>query len=248
MYTRNDIKCLVIETRLDQFLVDHELECIERSGGLRPEQLCPYSILENPLEPGMEKDYQAVIIGGTGDFSVVSDRPAFYEGLLRFAKHLCDTSFPTLGLCYGHQILAQAMGGVVEAQDHDHSETGTYLMTLTPEGRKDPLLSELPDTFYAQQGHHDSVMSMPDSFIRLAYSDRCVWQGMHLKNSPVYSFQFHPELIRADLVKRMTAYAHVYASEPGSLERVLAGIHETDNQSVIRHFIDDIVVAQANRQ
>lgn len=248
MLTRENIKCLVIETRLDHNLAEHELSCLERSMQLRKDQLVAYDVLNNPLEIGLEKDYQAVIIGGTGDFSVVNDRPIFYEALLKFVRHLCAISFPTLGLCYGHQILAQAMGGTVITETHERSETGTYLMTLTKEGRADELLADSPDSFYAQQGHHDAVTSMPDSFIRLAYSDRCTWQAMHLKGKPVYGFQFHPELIRQDLVTRMTAYAHIYAAEPGKLEKIIDAIKETDNQIIVKNFIDKVVMPHWNNQ
>ena len=246
MLTRDDIKCLVIETRLDNWLIKHELDCLERSSRLRPDQLVPYDILKNPLEPGQEKGYQAVIIGGTGDFSVVNDRPNFYEPLLAFVRYLCELSFPTLGLCYGHQIIGQAMGGKVVTVPHEDSETGTYLMTLTDEGQKDPLLVDSPQSFYAQQGHHDAVMDMPASFVRLAYSERCPWQAMRLIGKPIYGFQFHPELIRQDLVTRMTAYSHVYASEPGRLEQIIAGIKETDNQSIVVNFIDKMVLPSIN--
>ncbi|MGM9998810.1 MAG: type 1 glutamine amidotransferase [Candidatus Bruticola sp.] len=246
MFTQNTIKCLVVETRLDPKLIEHEISCLERSTGLKKEQLIVCNALETSLEAGLESGFQAVIIGGTGDFSVVNDRPVFYNPLLKFVRHLCENSFPVLGLCYGHQIIAQAMGGEVITESHERSETGTYLMTLTEAGRADIVLADSPSSFWAQQGHHDAVVSMPDSFIRLAYSDRCTWQAMHLNGKPIYGFQFHPELIRQDLVTRMTAYAHIYASEPGKLDKIIGAIKETDNQIIIRNFINKVVLPHWN--
>ncbi|MGM9993096.1 MAG: type 1 glutamine amidotransferase [Candidatus Bruticola sp.] len=246
MFTQDVIKCLVIETRLDPKLIEHEIFCLERASGLKKKQFVVCNALKTALETGIEKGFQAVIIGGTGDFSVVNDRPTFYEPLLQLVRYLCEQSFPVLGLCYGHQIIAQAMGGRVITESHDRSETGTYLMNLTAAGRADEVLADSPSSFWAQQGHHDAVTAMPDSFIRLAYSDRCTWQAMRLKGKPTYSFQFHPELIRQDLITRMTAYADVYASEPGKLEKIIGAIKETDNQIIIRNFINKIVIPHWN--
>ena len=60
MLTRENIKCLVIETRLDHKLAEHELSCLKRSMQLREDQLVAYDVLNNPLEIGLEKDYQAM--------------------------------------------------------------------------------------------------------------------------------------------------------------------------------------------
>ena len=241
MLTRKDLRIVIIEARLDQAMIDHEHHCIVRAGKLAPEQVVPVSILPDGPDVSILDQYHAVILGGTGDYSVVEDHLKFYEPLLSFTRLCLERGIPTLGLCYGHQIMAQALGGVVKTV-HELEETGTYEMVLTPEGRRDPLLADLPDRFPAQQGHHDAVQSMPAEFLRLAYSERCQWQGMKHRDKPFYGFQFHPELTRDDLVQRMNTYAHVYASQPGKLESIIASIKFTDNQSVIANFIDKAVM------
>ena len=242
MLTRDKIKCLLLEARFDEAMIEHERACLARAMGLVPEQIVPYSILDQPLPLGLESDYQAVIIGGTGDFSVVKDHPNLMGELLAFIRHLYALSFPTLGICYGHQVIAQALGATVITQPHEKSETGTYEMHLTQEGRKDPLLASFPPTFLAQEGHHDAVVAAPENFVRLAYSENCPWQAFHVEGHPIYGFQFHPELVREDLMLRIRNYSHVYASTPEELERVLAAIKETDNQSAMRRFIDLLVL------
>ncbi len=244
MRDRKSLKILLIEARLDQAMIDHEIACLLRAGKLNENQLVPYSVLDGNIGPEHAKGYDAVILGGTGDYSVVNDRPVFYEPLLEFTRYLIANNIPLLGLCYGHQLIAQAAGGQV-ITDHEREETGTYEMYLTEEGRKDIIMRGLPDHFPAQQGHHDGVISMPEDYIRLAYSERCVWQALRHKTAPVYGTQFHPELLRSDLVKRMMTYADIYASEPGRLEAVLDAIKETDNQTVIEYFIDDIILPSA---
>lgn len=240
LMTREHIRILLVEARLDQAMIDHEKACLLRAGHLSPEQIVPVSILPDGPVIDLADGYDAVILGGTGDYSVVQDHPSFYEPLLAFVHHLLDKSIPTLGLCYGHQLMGQAFCGRVETH-HDRSETGTYQMFLTESGVADPLLKDLPWTFLAQQGHHDMVMDMPSDFTRLAFSFRCPWQAMKHKTKPMYGFQFHPELCRDDLVQRMRRYASTYADTAEKLQEVIDAIKETDNQSVIANFIDCLV-------
>ena len=227
---------------MDWAMAENERDCLLRSGELLPEQLEMYNILEKPLPRGCEEGFQAVIIGGTGDYSVVHNRPAFFQPLLDFVKYLTDIGFPILGLCYGHQILAQALGGKVEELPHEKSETGTFLMTLTEEGRKDPVFDSIASSFTAQEGHHDAVTVMPPDFIHLAQSENCRYQAMRHISKPIYGFQFHPELTREDLLARMHAYAHVYASEPGAMERFNRIIKRTYTEAIVRNYIEKIVI------
>lgn len=242
MIEKDKLRFLVLEARLDWAMAENERDCLLRAGDLLPEQLELYSILEKPLFPDLEKSFHAVIIGGTGDYSVVHDRPAFFQPLLDYVKYLTDKGFPILGLCYGHQILAQALGGKVEELPHEKSETGTYLMTLTEEGRKDPVFDGIASSFTAQEGHHDAVTEMPPEFIRLAESENCRCQAMRHTSKPIYAFQFHPELTREDLLTRMHAYAHVYATDPGAMERFNRIIKRTYTEPIIRNYIDKIII------
>lgn len=231
---------LLVEARLDPKMQEHELNCLLRAGGLQRSDFEILDVTRQPFDEGMLDDYEAVFIGGTGDFSVAQDRPEWFEPLTEWTRGLLEKGTPTLGLCYGFHLMAHAVGGEVKTRP-DLEETGTYDVTLTEEGKKDLILAQQPERFPAQQGHHDVVLSMPEEYIRLAESERCHWQAFRHPEKPFYGLQFHPELGRKDFMDRMIAYASSYASTPDVFEKIDKQVSETKNEEVIVAFLEQVV-------
>ena len=219
---------------------EHELKCLIRAAKLQRSDFEILDVTRQPFDASTGKGYEAVFIGGTGDFSVAQDRPEWFEPLVEWTRGLLEDGVPTLGLCYGFHLMAQAVGGEVKTRP-DLEETGTYEVTLTDEGKSDAILDCLPEKFKAQQGHHDVVLSMPREYIRLAESERCHWQAFRHPEKPFYGLQFHPELGRTDFMDRMTAYASSYASTPEVFEKIDKQVKETNNEAVIAAFLDRVV-------
>lgn len=236
---------LLVEARLDPQMQEHELKCLLRAGGLQRQDFDILDVTRQSLDSFDLANYQAVFIGGTGDFSVAQDRPEWFEPLTEWTKGLLEHGVPTLGLCYGFHLMAHAVGGDVQTRP-DLEETGTYEVTLTGEGKRDPILDCLPEKFLAQQGHHDVVLSMPEEYLRLAESERCHWQAFRHPEKPFYGLQFHPELGRDDFMDRMVAYAASYASTPEVFERINSQVSETNNDAVISAFLERIVKPAAS--
>lgn len=227
---------LLISTRLEKFMEDHELACLVRAGGLQESDFRILNATSEPLTEDLYSRYQAVFIGGTGDFSVAQDRPEWFDRLVEWTRGLLERGVPSLGLCYGFHLMAHATGGEVKTRP-DLEETGTFQVRLTEEGVNDTILSCLPQKFLAQQGHHDVVLSMPEGWVRLADSERCHWQAFKHPEQPFYGLQFHPELRREDFMDRMRAYASSYASTPEVFEQINRQVQETENEEVIRSFL-----------
>lgn len=225
-------------------MIEHERSCLLRAGRLGPAQIVPHSMLETPPDRSLLEGYHAVVIGGTGDYSVARDRPPFFQPLVDLVLHLLDVGMPTLGLCYGHHLMGHAVGGQVQTRP-EMGETGTFEMELTEEGRRDPILGHLPQRFLSQQGHHDAVLSLPAPFVTLATSQRCRCQALRHPDKPFYGLQFHPELGRSDLLRRMLAYSDSYASTPEKLAEIERQVQETTIQDVIERFVDRAVVPWA---
>lgn len=223
---------------------EHERSCLLAAGHLAPEQVEIFDVLEQMPHEGLLASYDAVVIGGTGDFAVSTDRPQWFEPLREFTNLLLEREVPSLGLCYGFHMMAAAIGGVVEKRPEE-GETGTHEVILTPEGVSDHLFREIPPRFGAQQGHHDVVLDVPAPFVRLATSDKCAWQALRHPSLPFYGLQFHPELSREDFMLRMRKYRHVYAATPGLYERIDASVTETSVQEVIKNFIDHVILGTA---
>lgn len=227
---------LLVSTRLDKFMQDHELGCLVRAGELKLEDFRIFNATSEPITPELSQQYDAIFIGGTGDFSVATDRPDWFNKLVGWTQGLLEDGVPTLGLCYGFHLMAHAVGGEVKTRP-DLEETGTFEVRLTQAGTDDEILKCLPSRFLAQQGHHDVVVSMPQEWIRLADSERCHWQAFKHPEKPFYGLQFHPELRREDFMDRMRAYAESYASTPEVFEEINNQVKQTHNEEVIQSFL-----------
>ena len=74
---------------------------------------------------------------------MVSDYEPWSVKISQWLKLVVETNIPVLGICYGHQLLEDILGGIV-GYKHKGVEVGTVDITLTDEGKKDKLLGVLP--------------------------------------------------------------------------------------------------------
>jgi GMP synthase (glutamine-hydrolysing) len=102
-----------------------------------------------------------------------------------------DGEIPLLGVCYGHQLLAYALGG--EVGDNPHGkEYGSVTLRLSGEARQDPLFERLPASFTVQACHRQSVLTLPDASVLLASSDMDPHHAFAVGRR-AWGVQFHPE-------------------------------------------------------
>ncbi len=125
----------------------------------------------------------------TGSYASVTQRApwmlALGEALVEAAERM-----PVLGVCFGHQLLASALGGTVEPNPRG-PEAGTREVVLTAAGREDPLLAGLPARLAVQQFHEDHVVSAPPGAVLLATGEHTPVQAF--ARGRVRAVQFHPE-------------------------------------------------------
>jgi GMP synthase (glutamine-hydrolysing) len=127
----------------------------------------------------------------TGSHAMVTEDAAWRHALQSWLVDAVRLELPVLGICFGHQLLAHAMGGEV-AHHPQGVEIGTVQINRCAEAASDPLMQALPDTFAGQCVHWQSVRRLPDGAVRLAGNafepnqafriGRCAW-----------GLQFHPE-------------------------------------------------------
>lgn len=127
----------------------------------------------------------------SGSHAMVTDRAPWSERLAQWLKTCVETNVPVLGICYGHQLLAHALGGRVG--NHPQGiELGTKRIDLLTAADRDPLFTGLPRTFSAQLVHVQSVLELPPEAVLLARSEHEPHQAYRV-GSCAWGLQFHPE-------------------------------------------------------
>ncbi|QYH20178.1 type 1 glutamine amidotransferase [Corynebacterium aquatimens] len=147
-----------------------------------------------PVPPLADCGDGIILLGGRADaldYEASPWIPQVHE-LLR-AVHAAQV--PVLGICLGHQIVADCFGGEVAVGLTPQDEEGATRITLTDTGKSDPILGALGPAPIVAQSHHDAVTALPPGATLLASSDRCPIQAMRL--GPILTVQFHPEVTPA---------------------------------------------------
>jgi len=133
-------------------------------------------------------DHDAVVVTGSRS-SVYWDEP-WIGALVDWVGAAAERGLPVLGVCYGHQVLAEALGGRVDAMDD--VELGYREIRRLDDG--DPLFAGIESPFVAFETHSDRVVDLPPGATRLAENDRGV---QAFRRGDCWGVQFHPEYDRA---------------------------------------------------
>jgi GMP synthase (glutamine-hydrolysing) len=216
---------LLLATRADDAAADNEYEAFRTFSELSSRHLVRHRLERDPLPPIDLDDWSGILLGG-GPFNVTDPPEAKSVAQHRVEaelRRLLDTiiaaDFPFLGACYGIGTLGSHQGAVVDRQ---HSEpVGAVTITLTPDGRRDPLLADLPDAFDAFVGHKEAISRLPEHAVLLAGSATCPVQLFRVGEN-VYATQFHPELDLEGISTRIEVYKHAGYFAPEEADELKA--------------------------
>ena len=137
-----------------------------------------------PIERVLERSPKALVLSG-GPASV------YDPGAPEFPAELVDLDIPILGICFGMQVMAKALGGRVEAAEA--GEFGRTDLTVTGDGGV--LLGGLPKEQTCWMSHRDSVFEAPDEFEAIAATPGSPVAAMESSARGLYGIQFHPEVV-----------------------------------------------------
>lgn len=219
----------------------NEAFAFRRALGLQPDQLEVFDLLAGSPALPLLQSADAVLIGGSGDHSVVRGGP-WLPGALGAMELLYEHSVPTFASCWGFQGLAKALGGRV-VTDHGRAEVGVLPLDLTEAGKRDPVFGPIGSGFPVVIGHEDVVDELPDGAVSLASSPTIENEALKFLGKPIYATQFHPELVKEDLIARIAAYPpYLPLTGARSLEELRTMTPETPGAAgLLRRFVAEVV-------
>ena len=171
----------------------------------------------------------------TGSSAMVSSREPWSERAGTWLADAVRAGTPVLGICYGHQLLAHALGGRVGRNPRGR-EIGTIELRLAPDARRDALLGALPARTRAHTTHVESVLELPPGARWLAESDADPNQAFAV-GARAWGVQFHPEF-DADVMRGyLDGRRDALRAEGLDPDRLLADVAETpESASLLRRF------------
>jgi GMP synthase (glutamine-hydrolysing) len=231
---------LLLSIRADDAAADSEYLAFLGFSGLAEREMHRFRLDQKPLGTVDLRDWSGILLGG-GPFNYTASRKspvqqrveADLRGLL---DAVVAADFPFLGACYGIGALGSHQGAVVDGRYAE--PVGCAQVTLTADGRDDPLLRELPPTFGAFTGHKEAISKLPAHATLLASSAACPVQAFRV-GANVYATQFHPELDVAGICTRIDVYRHAGYFEPHEADEVkarAAACDVTHPSAILRQF------------
>jgi GMP synthase (glutamine-hydrolysing) len=218
----------------------HERACFVGRTGLPDANLVTHDLLEGPPSISRVRAFDAVMVGGSGDYYVSEANLPAFNAFLDLLREIVEIGHPTFASCFGYQSYVVALGGEV-CFDADNAEVGTYELELTADGRSDELFGSLPDRFEAQLGHKDRAVSHPDGIPNLASSAASSFQALRVPERPIWASQFHPELDRVTNADRYRHYLESYAAHMSVEEQAEALDRFRDSpeaSGLLRRFVE----------
>lgn len=174
----------------------------------------------------------------TGSHDMVTDGNLdWIENTAAWLRDAVAGGLPVFGICFGHQLLAHALGG--KAGFHPEGpEIGTMDITLTDEADTDPLFSCLPTCFPGHTTHYQAALALPDGACLLARSAHEPHQAFRY-GKHAWGVQFHPEFQAEDMRTYIVRQADAIREHGGNVESLLCNVKETpDSTDLLARFVD----------
>ncbi len=143
-------------------------------------------------------------------------RPADTAASQQLVREAVEQDVPVLGVCLGHQVIAEALGArVTVAPELFHGVTSP----VTHDGSM--LFSGIPSPFIANRYHSLSVDpdTMPEGLVITARTDSGIMMGIAHRDAPLWGVQFHPESVLTEGGYRLLANWLEQVGYPDAVER-----------------------------
>lgn len=200
--------------------------------GDEPEPLVELDARPSELPP--LTGFDAVIV--TGSAASVTERAPWMQSAERRLAECVRASVPVLGVCFGHQLLAQALGGEVQRNPLGR-EIGSVRLELSAE---DSVLAADERAYVVNMTHVDAVVRLPPGAALLGRTALDPYAALRF-GPRAWGVQFHPEM-DADVMRAyVSARAPLLREEGLDSARILSSVEETPaSRAVLRRFLAEV--------
>lgn len=185
--------------------------------------------------------FAAVLV--TGSAASVTERAPWILETERRLVEAADLGTPVFGICFGHQLLGQALGGRVDKNPRGREIGSVALERL----EADPLFAAAEAVLTVNMTHVDSIVSLPSGARVIARTERDPHAAVRFRDH-VWGVQFHPEIDRGVMSDYVEGRSQLIESEGLDLAAIRAGIAEGEaGREVLRRFLSGVAAGAFER-
>ena len=145
----------------------------------------PCELVKNTLSPDE-------LLGRSPDGLILSGGPTLNR-IGNCKQYVREIELPILGICLGHQLIAETFGGAVSK-----GASGGYANVNVEIIEPDDILRGMGPRINTWASHADEVSRLPNNFVKLARSAICEIEAMKHPSKPIYGVQWHPEVAHTE--------------------------------------------------
>lgn len=234
---------LILQLRPEDDTSDSEFEAILKYGELKPEHVQRLRIEKTGIPDISLDDYSAIIVGGSPfDIRTPQDEKSTIQKKIesdfnRLLGKVVTSDFPFLGACSGCGLLGSYLNTPISSKYAE--PVGSTVISLTDEGKNDPLLSGFPAQITVLLGHKEACDSTPNGATLLMRGEACPVQMFRVGQN-VYATQFHPEGDCEGFTIRIHAYKNHGYFRPEEVDSLCRAVGQEDTpyaQKILRRFV-----------
>lgn len=174
--------------------------------GIAPDRIAAVRVWQDEPLPDPAAIAGAIV---TGAIDMVTDGHAWIARTEAWVRGAVAANVPILGVCFGHQLLAQALGGRV-ADNPRGAAFGAVDVALSEAGADDPLFGALPAVSPLMVFHWQSVLDLPPGAVVTAQAPHDPYHAARF-GPAAWGTQFHPEFDAAIMAGSIDVYADAIA-------------------------------------
>lgn len=179
----------------------------------------------------------------TGSSSNVTEGAPWMKRTEQLIREIVAAGTPLFGICFGHQIVGEALGGKVGKNPRGR-EIGTVEARLFDGAEDEPILRGIPRRFLVNTTHVETVLSLPPGARVLAETD-LEPHAVFVVGARVKCVQFHPEIDGDAMRGYVEARAHLIEAEGRDAAPIAAGATDTPHGGdTLRNFVRHVVLGR----